>query len=137
MSKKVSWKMTPKCAFFVKNDPKMCLFYEKWEKKFSFSWKMRKKFSILWKMSQKISVTCTSLLSWAQFDYMYWVGIKNCDLCGQSSIHYNSLWRVHEEIMLLTCNSGQGPPFGSDNVKYWCFVRCPFWFTSTSLRLQV
>ena len=26
--------------------------------------------------------------------------------------------------------------FGSDNVKYWCFVRCPFRFTSTSLPLR-
>ena len=44
MSKKVSlsWKMTPKCTFFVKNDPKMCLFCEKWEKKFSFLWKNEK-----------------------------------------------------------------------------------------------
>ena len=48
---------------------------------------------------------------------------------------------MHFEFILncidLGFLSGQGLPLASDNVKYWCLVRCPFWFTWTSLRLQV
>ena len=37
----------------------------------------------------------------------------------------------------LSFLSGQGLPLTSDNVKYWCLVRYPLWFTSSSLPLQV
>ena len=37
----------------------------------------------------------------------------------------------------LSFLSGQGLPLASDNVKYWCLVRCPFWFISSSLPLEV